>query len=121
MRNQLTDSDIFLVLDAKHLRYKVSPNCLRYQLSHSVEEPEYYTLRIEWDSEEGHIRGFRTSPEFQPFFEAVKPFFTIFRRCVTIISRISRVRKVNYFLFEFPHNFLSQILHLLINSEDFIV
>ena len=54
---------------------KVSPHCLRYELSHCVEEPEYYTLRIEWDSEEGHIKGFRTSPEFQPFFEAVKPFF----------------------------------------------
>jgi quinol monooxygenase YgiN len=54
---------------------KVSPHCLRYELSHCVEEPENYTLRIEWDSEEGHIKGFRTSPEFQPFFEAVKPFF----------------------------------------------
>ena len=54
---------------------KMSPHCLRYELSHCVEEPEYYTLRIEWDSKEGHINGFRTSPEFKPFIEAVKPFF----------------------------------------------
>jgi hypothetical protein len=40
---------------------KVSPHCLRYELSHCVEEPKYHTLRIEWDSEEGHIMGFRTS------------------------------------------------------------
>jgi hypothetical protein len=26
-------------------------------------------------SEEGHVKGFRSSPEFKPFFEAVKPFF----------------------------------------------
>jgi hypothetical protein len=34
-----------------------------------VEEPEYYT------PVEGHVNGFRTSQEFKPFFEAVKPFF----------------------------------------------
>ncbi|MGB7955779.1 MAG: hypothetical protein WCF23_17535 [Candidatus Nitrosopolaris sp.] len=32
-------------------------------------------LRIEWDSLEGHMKGFRSSPEFQVFFEAVKPLF----------------------------------------------
>jgi len=31
-------------------------------------------VRIEWDSEEGHLSGFRQSPEFQRFFEDVKPF-----------------------------------------------
>ena len=54
---------------------KVSPHWLTLRASHCVEDPEYYTLRIEWDSEEGHIKGFRTSPEFKPFFEAVRPFF----------------------------------------------
>lgn len=52
-----------------------SEHCLRYELSHGVEEPKNYILRIEWDSKEGHERGFRESPEFRNFFEAVKPFF----------------------------------------------
>ena len=52
-----------------------SEHCLSYELSHSVEEPENYILRIEWDSREGHERGFRNSTEFKSFFEAIKPFF----------------------------------------------
>lgn len=52
-----------------------SPNCLRYELSHCVEKPGSYILRIEWDSLDGHMKGFRTSPEFQTFFAAVRPFF----------------------------------------------
>ena len=52
-----------------------SEHCLRYELSHGVEEPERFILRIEWDSKEGHERGFRGSPEFGSFFGAVKPFF----------------------------------------------
>jgi hypothetical protein len=31
-------------------------------------------VRIEWDSEEGHLTAFRQSPEFRSFFEAVGPF-----------------------------------------------
>jgi hypothetical protein len=31
-------------------------------------------VRIEWDSEEGHMTGFRQSPEFRGFLEAVGPF-----------------------------------------------
>lgn len=53
-----------------------SPHCIRYQLTHGVEEPENYILRIEWDSREGHESGFRGGPEFAEFFAAVKPFFT---------------------------------------------
>lgn len=52
-----------------------SEHCLRYEVSHGVEEPEHYVVRIEWDSIEGHERGFRGSPEFRTFFEAVRPFF----------------------------------------------
>jgi hypothetical protein len=31
-------------------------------------------VRIEWDSEEGHLSGFRRSPEFRRLFAAVGPF-----------------------------------------------
>jgi quinol monooxygenase YgiN len=53
---------------------KASIHCLGYELSHCTEDPNYYTLRIEWDSEEGHIKGFRTSPEFKSFFALVQPY-----------------------------------------------
>lgn len=52
-----------------------SEHCLSYELSHGVEEPENYILRIEWDSREGHEGGFRNSSEFRSFFGAVRPFF----------------------------------------------
>jgi quinol monooxygenase YgiN len=52
-----------------------SQHCLAYELSRGVEEPGHFTLRIEWDSLEGHEQGFRTSAEFASFFEAVRPFF----------------------------------------------
>lgn len=53
-----------------------SPHCLSYELSRCAEEPTSYILRIEWDSAEGHLKGFRGSPEFQTFLEAVRPFFS---------------------------------------------
>jgi quinol monooxygenase YgiN len=37
-------------------------------------DPSRWVVRIEWDSEEGHLTGFRRSPEFRRFFEAVGPF-----------------------------------------------
>ncbi len=52
-----------------------SQHCFRYEVSHGVEEPEHYVVRIEWDSIEGHEQGFRGSPEFRAFFQAVRPFF----------------------------------------------
>src|SRR6267143_2750235 len=51
-----------------------STHCLAYELSHFTEDPDRYILRIEWDSEEGHLKGFRSSPEFRAFFAAVQPF-----------------------------------------------
>jgi quinol monooxygenase YgiN len=51
-----------------------SPHCLAYELSHAKEEPSQYVLRIERDSEDGHLKGFRSSPEFQTFFPLVRPF-----------------------------------------------
>ena len=54
---------------------EASPHCLGYEVSHGVEEPGHYVVRIEWDSIEGHERGFRGSPEFRTFFQAVRPFF----------------------------------------------
>jgi len=52
-----------------------SSHCLNYEPSNCVEKLENYILRIECDSFEGHMKGFRSSPEFQLFFSAVQPFF----------------------------------------------
>ena len=52
-----------------------SKHCQMYELTHSTEEPEHYILRIEWDSLEGHMKGFRSSPEFRDFYRYVQPFF----------------------------------------------
>lgn len=53
---------------------RASSHCLAYELSRCEEEPACFTLRIEWDSTEGHLQGFRKSPEFAAFFAAVKPY-----------------------------------------------
>jgi heme-degrading monooxygenase HmoA len=52
-----------------------SKYCQMYELTHCAEEPELYILRIEWDSLDGHMKGFRSSPEFRDFFRYVQPFF----------------------------------------------
>jgi quinol monooxygenase YgiN len=49
-------------------------HCLLYEVSRGVEEPEHFVVRIEWDSIEGHERGFRSSPRFAEFLSAVRPF-----------------------------------------------
>jgi len=52
-----------------------SPHCLGWEASRCVEEPEKQIVRIEWDSTEGHLQGFRQSPDFKPFLDATGPFF----------------------------------------------
>lgn len=51
-----------------------SAHCLGYELSRCVKEPERFMLRIEWDSPEGHLEGFRKSPGFQPFLAEIRPY-----------------------------------------------
>ncbi|MGH8931381.1 MAG: putative quinol monooxygenase [Egibacteraceae bacterium] len=54
----------------------VDPHCLRYEVAKGVEEPEHFVVRIEWDSVEGHERGFRSGPGFGEFLSFVQPFFS---------------------------------------------
>ena len=53
---------------------QASEHCERYEVSRCTEDPTQHVVRIEWDSEDGHLSGFRQSPEFRGFFEAVGPF-----------------------------------------------
>lgn len=52
-----------------------SSHCLGWELTRCTEDPAQYILRIEWDSAEGHLQGFRRSPEFPSFLAAIRPFF----------------------------------------------
>ncbi len=52
-----------------------APDCLNYQLAHCEEDPTLFIWRIEWASVEQHLNGFRKSPEFEAFFQLVKPFY----------------------------------------------
>jgi quinol monooxygenase YgiN len=51
-----------------------SNHCLAYELSCCLDETGSYVLRIEWDSVEGHMQGFRGSESFRSFFAAIKPY-----------------------------------------------
>ena len=51
-----------------------SEHCERYEISRCSEDSTQHVVRIEWDSEQGHLSGFRRSPEFRSFFDAVGPF-----------------------------------------------
>jgi quinol monooxygenase YgiN len=51
-----------------------SPHCLGWELARCSEDPGQYVLRIEWDSAEGHMQGFRQSAEFRGFFAAIRPY-----------------------------------------------
>ncbi len=53
---------------------EASEHCQRYEVSRCSEDPSQRIVRIEWDSEEGHLSGFRRSPECRSFFDAVGPF-----------------------------------------------
>ena len=43
-------------------------------MSRCIEDPGHYILRIDWDSIEGHIQGFRQGSEFKQFMSDVGPF-----------------------------------------------
>jgi quinol monooxygenase YgiN len=53
---------------------EASEHCERYEVSRCSEDSTQHVVRIEWDSEEGHLSGFRKSPGFRAFFAAVQPF-----------------------------------------------
>ena len=53
---------------------RASPHCLGWELARCAEDPGHYVLRIEWDSAEGHLQGFRRSPAFRDFFAAIGPY-----------------------------------------------
>ncbi|MHA6762661.1 group II truncated hemoglobin [Streptacidiphilus sp. PAMC 29251] len=51
-----------------------APQCVEYELTRCVDEPEHYVLRIVWTSAADHTAGFRGGPHFRAFFAAIKPY-----------------------------------------------
>ncbi len=51
-----------------------APQCIEYELTRCVDEPERYVLRILWTSARDHTEGFRSSPAFGAFFAEIKPY-----------------------------------------------
>src|SRR5437667_12848782 len=52
-----------------------SPHCLRWEAARCVDQPDKQIVRIEWDSADGHLQGFRRSPDFKPFLEGTQPVY----------------------------------------------
>ena len=69
-RRTAFESDYATAADA----LRASRHCAAFELSRCVDDPTQYVLRIEWDSAEGHMHGFRWSPEFQRFLPAIRPY-----------------------------------------------
>lgn len=53
---------------------EASPHALAWDLTQCTDDPSQYILRIEWDSAQGHMEGFRRSPEFRNFFGHIRPY-----------------------------------------------
>jgi truncated hemoglobin YjbI/quinol monooxygenase YgiN len=51
-----------------------APQCVDYELSRSVDEPDCHVLRISWTSAEDHLQGFRGGDLFPEFLAAVRPY-----------------------------------------------
>lgn len=80
IRYEIADADAFLRgYSTARAALDASPHCLAYELSRCTEEPASFILRIEWDSAEGHMQGFRKSPGFAAFLAAVRPFIANIR------------------------------------------
>jgi len=54
---------------SRHLRFR----CVRYELTHCADQDEWYTLRIEWDSQED-LRRFSNGAAGDAFRQAINGF-----------------------------------------------
>ena len=74
-RITLERTDAFLkAYEAAGALMRASEFCLGYELSRCAEAPDHFILRIHWTSQDEHIKGFRTGPQWPAFLEAVGPF-----------------------------------------------
>ena len=81
---------------------QASEHCERYEVSRCNEDPTQRVVRIEWDSEEGHMSGFRQSPEFRSFFEAGRAIRPRHRRDAPLPGDAREQRPLNGMVLERP-------------------
>jgi len=72
--DQAAQEELLAGYEAARKPLEASLHCLGYELTQCEEDPAAFVLRIEWDSTEGHLQGFRNSPEFREFYQSVAPF-----------------------------------------------
>lgn len=51
-----------------------APECVDYELTRCVDDPEHYVLRIRWTSADDHLQRFRGSEAFAAFFAEIRPY-----------------------------------------------
>jgi heme-degrading monooxygenase HmoA len=56
----------------RHL--EAAPQAFAWELARCTDDPAQFILRIEWESAEGHLEGFRKGGHFPPFLAAIRPF-----------------------------------------------
>jgi hemoglobin len=64
--------------EAAYARAAVSlgaaPQCVDYELTRCVDEPDHCILRIVWTSAADHMEGFRRGPHFASFLTEIRPY-----------------------------------------------
>ncbi len=53
---------------------RAAPQCVQYELTRCVEDPQSYILRIGWTSQDDHLKGFRGGPHFAEFLTQIRPY-----------------------------------------------
>lgn len=75
-----------------------SPHCLGYELARCTDEPAKFILRIEWDSHDGHLKGFRASKEFKSFYNDIAEFISFIEEMrhydITTVTKKSEASKL---------------------------
>jgi hemoglobin len=51
-----------------------APECLAYELTQCEEDAKSWVLRIDWESTEEHLQGFRKGRHFPAFLDAIRGF-----------------------------------------------
>lgn len=77
LRYRIPDAQATAFIDAYRQAGEVlkqSGHCLGFELLRSSKEAELFLLRIDWDSPEGHLQGFRKSPLFVAFLDAIRAY-----------------------------------------------
>ena len=69
-----TGDDLVAGYRAAGEQLAAAPEALGWELARCVDDPSQFILRIEWESADAHMQGFRKGAHFPPFLAAIRPF-----------------------------------------------